>query len=117
MTPLLGPGGGPGPGGDAGDRARRLHRQLTLFLSAALVCLGFSLIMRTAVTSGGGLGYLIGALMTGAGAGRLRLILRKPGGDDDAEGGPGAGGPGGPGAGGPGGRGSGAGGPGGRRGA
>lgn len=77
------------PGGDAGDRARRLHRQMTLVLSTVLVCLGFALIMRTATTDGGALGYLIGALMTGAGAGRLRLLLRRPGGDDDAGGGPG----------------------------
>jgi hypothetical protein len=56
---------------------RRLHRDLTLVLSACLVLLGILIGARTAQLGGGSVGFLLAALFVAAGAGRLYLALRR----------------------------------------
>jgi hypothetical protein len=52
-----------------------VHRTGTLVLSLLLVALGVVAIARTVqLGSGGGLGYVLGALFIAAGAGRLYLL-------------------------------------------
>ncbi len=48
---------------------------VTLVLSSILVVLGIVILVQTAI-GGGGIGYLVGVLMIGAGAARIWL-LRK----------------------------------------
>jgi hypothetical protein len=47
----------------------------TIALSAALVVVGLALVVETALL-GGGIGFLLGAVLLLAGAGRLYLSLR-----------------------------------------
>ena len=85
MTPGPGPGrvprrtpdGGQGPQRSRADRAREVQRASTIAFSCLFVVLGLVMIGVTA-SRGGGVGYLIGALFTALGAGRLRLALRRP---------------------------------------
>jgi hypothetical protein len=52
-----------------------LRRRTTAFLSSLMVVLGIALCVETAV-GGGGIGYLFGALLVLAGAGRLYVLYR-----------------------------------------
>ena len=55
----------------------RLYRTGTLVLSLLLVALGLAAIARTVqLGSGGGLGYVLGALFVVAGLGRIYLSRR-----------------------------------------
>jgi hypothetical protein len=59
---------------------RDVHRQMTTFMSVALILIGLALIVRT-ITAGGGplaTGLLLGVLFTAAGAGRLWVSRRTP---------------------------------------
>jgi hypothetical protein len=56
---------------------RSLYRDLSTVLSAGLVIVGVLIAVRTwQLGSGGGLGYVLGALFVTAGAGRLYLARR-----------------------------------------
>jgi hypothetical protein len=52
-----------------------LRRRTTTILSSLLVVLGIALLVETAV-AGGGIGYVFGALLAVAGAGRLYVLHR-----------------------------------------
>jgi hypothetical protein len=52
-----------------------LRRRTTAALSALMVALGIALCVETAF-AGGGIGYLLGALLVLAGAGRLYVLYR-----------------------------------------
>jgi hypothetical protein len=53
----------------------QLRRRTTAVLSSLMVVLGIALCVETAF-AGGGIGYLFGALLALAGAGRLYLLYR-----------------------------------------
>ena len=52
-----------------------IRRRVTIVLSGLLLVLGFAVCVETAV-AGGGIGYLFGALLAVAGAGRLYVLLK-----------------------------------------
>jgi hypothetical protein len=52
-----------------------LRRRTTTILSSVLVVLGIVLLVETAI-AGGGIGYVFGALLVIAGAGRLYVLHR-----------------------------------------
>jgi hypothetical protein len=55
----------------------RVYRDFSLVLSAGLVVVGVAIAVRTwQLGSGGGFGYLLGALFVLAGLGRLYLLRR-----------------------------------------
>jgi uncharacterized membrane protein HdeD (DUF308 family) len=53
-----------------------LRRRVTVLLSGLLVVLGAVLVVETAL-AGGGIGYVFGALLVLAGAGRLYVSRRR----------------------------------------
>jgi hypothetical protein len=53
-----------------------LYRRGVAAFSLLFIALGVALIVRTA-TAGGGVGYLLGILFVGLGAGRLHLLRRR----------------------------------------
>jgi hypothetical protein len=55
----------------------RLYRRTVAVLASTFVVLGFALLVKTAVAGGGSVGYVIGALFVGLGAGRLTLLRRS----------------------------------------
>jgi len=55
-----------------------IHRQLTQVFALVMLGLGVALLAVTAAHGGGQVGYLLGALFVGAGAGRLYLARRRP---------------------------------------
>jgi hypothetical protein len=55
----------------------RIYRYAVAVFAVTFVCLGFSLLIVTAVRGGGTVGYLLGALFVGLGAGRLTLLRRR----------------------------------------
>lgn len=76
------PGAGPGPERDdrtlaQSARVRELQRRMTMVFSSVFIVIGLVMIGVTAAR-GGGIGYVIGALFTALGGGRLKLALRKP---------------------------------------
>jgi TRAP-type mannitol/chloroaromatic compound transport system permease large subunit len=54
----------------------RAYRLAVLALAAVFVAIGVALLAVTTAEGGGALGYLLGALFVGLGAGRLTLLLR-----------------------------------------
>ena len=52
-----------------------LRRQVTIVLSGLLLVLGIAVCVETAV-AGGAIGYLFGALLAVAGAGRLYVLYK-----------------------------------------
>jgi hypothetical protein len=54
----------------------RAYRVAVLLLGVAFVGIGVALLVVTTAEGGGVLGYLLGALFVGLGAGRLTLLLR-----------------------------------------
>jgi hypothetical protein len=52
-----------------------LRRRVTIVLSGLLLVLGIAVCVETAV-AGGGIGYLFGALLAVAGAGRLYVLYK-----------------------------------------
>jgi len=54
----------------------RAYRAATLALAVVFVGIGIALVVEAAVV-GGALGYLLGLLFVGAGAGRLYLLLGR----------------------------------------
>jgi len=52
-----------------------LRRRTTAVLSSLMVVIGIALCVETAF-AGGGIGYLVGALLALAGAGRLYVLYR-----------------------------------------
>jgi hypothetical protein len=54
----------------------RAYRVATLALAVLFVGIGIALVIEAAVV-GGGLGYVLGLLFVGAGAGRLWILLAR----------------------------------------
>ena len=52
-----------------------MSRRATIVLSALLICLGAALVVETALL-GGGIGFVLGAVLLLAGAGRLYLSAK-----------------------------------------
>ena len=57
----------------------KAYRYAVMVLAAAFVGIGVALLVDTTAEGGGVLGYLLGALFIGLGAGRLTLLLRGGG--------------------------------------
>ena len=55
----------------------RAYRTSIAVLSAIFVVLGFVLLFRTAMLGGGVVGFVVGALFIGLGAGRLWILRVK----------------------------------------
>jgi hypothetical protein len=55
---------------------KNLHRIGTAVFSGAFVCIGFALLIVTALHGGGVVGFVLGALFVAAGSGRLYLLRR-----------------------------------------
>jgi hypothetical protein len=55
----------------------KLYRYAVAIFAVTFVCLGFSLLVVTALRGGGTTGYVLGALFIGLGAGRLTLLRRR----------------------------------------
>lgn len=55
----------------------KYYRYAVAVLAVTFICLGFSLLVVTAVRGGGTVGYVLGALFVGLGAGRLTLLRRR----------------------------------------
>jgi hypothetical protein len=55
----------------------RYYRYGVAALAVTFVCLGFALLVVTAVHGGGAVGFLLGALFIALGAGRLTLLRRR----------------------------------------
>jgi hypothetical protein len=53
-----------------------LYRRLTAFTSLLMIGIGIAMLVITA-TRGGGIGYVLGLLFVGLGAGRLYLMRRR----------------------------------------
>jgi hypothetical protein len=60
----------------AGRPGVTLYRRLTMLTSLLMVGIGVAMLVIT-VGRGGGIGYVIGLLFLGLGAGRLYLLLRR----------------------------------------
>jgi hypothetical protein len=56
----------------------RAYRVTVLVFALAFVCVGFALLIVTAVHGGGFVGFVLGALFIAAGTARLYLLLRGP---------------------------------------
>ena len=58
---------------------RQMHRTGTLVLSAAMVVIGFALLVQAVVGGGGspGLRALLGVMFVAAGCGRTYLVARR----------------------------------------
>jgi len=54
-----------------------LYRRVAMALAAAIVVLGFGLLVRTSLSGGGTSGFVIGALFVALGSGRLYLLRRR----------------------------------------
>jgi hypothetical protein len=54
-----------------------VYRRGVAFFGVVFVVLGLGLVARTAAAGGGGVGYLLGLLFVGLGAGRLYLLRRR----------------------------------------
>ena len=54
----------------------RAHRIATAIFSVTFVCIGFALLITTAVHGGGVFGFVVGALFIAAGTARLYLLRR-----------------------------------------
>ena len=54
----------------------KLYRGAVLVLAVLFVAIGVALLAVTTAEGGGLLGYLLGALFIGLGAGRMTLLLR-----------------------------------------
>lgn len=54
----------------------KAYRATVAALAVAFIGIGVSLLAVTTAEGGGALGYLLGALFVGLGAGRLTLLLR-----------------------------------------
>ena len=54
----------------------RAYRTATVALAVVFIGIGIALVVEAAVV-GGGLGYLLGLLFVGAGAGRLWVLLAR----------------------------------------
>jgi hypothetical protein len=57
----------------------KLYRGAVAFLALLFVGIGVALLVVTAAAGGGPLGFLLGALFIGLGAGRLTLLRRGGG--------------------------------------
>ena len=55
---------------------KNLHRTGTAIFAGAFICIGFALLIVTAVHGGGFVGFLLGGLFIAAGSARLYLLLR-----------------------------------------
>ena len=55
----------------------RAYRYTAGLFAVTFVCLGFTLLVVTALHGGGVTGYVVGALFIGLGAGRLTLLRRR----------------------------------------
>ena len=64
-------------GGEA-NRVKEFQRRSTIVFSTVFIVVGLVMIGMTAAR-GGGIGFVIGALFSALGAGRLRLALRGRG--------------------------------------
>ena len=74
----------PGPGRpEPSDRVKAFQRRSTIVFSCLFIVIGLVMIGIT-TARGGGIGYIVGALFTALGAGRLKLALRRPGGSGPA---------------------------------
>ena len=56
---------------------KRVYRSSTFVFGVIVVVLGLAILVRTASLGGGSVGYVVGALFVGLGAGRLYLLLRR----------------------------------------
>jgi hypothetical protein len=54
----------------------RLYRRAIALFAATFICLGFALLIVTALRGGGTTGFLIGALFIALGTARLYLLRR-----------------------------------------
>ena len=54
-----------------------LYRRSTLVFGLVAVLLGLAILIRTAQAGGGALGYVLGVLFVGLGAGRIYLARRR----------------------------------------
>lgn len=66
-----------GRGGGGADRVKNFQRYSTIVFSSVFIVIGLVMIAITSAHGGGTIGYILGALFTALGAGRLRLALRK----------------------------------------
>jgi hypothetical protein len=57
---------------------KSLHRTATAIFAVAFICIGFALLIVTALHGGGFVGFVLGALFIAAGTARLYLLLRGP---------------------------------------
>jgi hypothetical protein len=55
---------------------RGAYRNATALFGLVAICLGIALLVETAL-KGGGIGYVLGLLFVGLGAGRLYLLARR----------------------------------------
>ena len=81
-SPGLGRPGRPAPPPQS-PRVKEFQRRSTIVFSCLFIVIGLVMIGVTTVR-GGGTGYIIGALFTALGGGRLKLALHRPGGDGPA---------------------------------
>lgn len=58
------------------QRGSEAHRRLTMIMSCAMIGLGASLVVVSAVRSRGALSIVLGCVMVGAGWSRLMMIRR-----------------------------------------
>jgi hypothetical protein len=56
---------------------REAYRKIATLLAAAILLLGFGLLIQTARHGGGTSGFVIGALFVALGAGRLYLLRKR----------------------------------------
>jgi hypothetical protein len=54
----------------------QVYRRSVLVFGALAIVLGFAILVRTAYEGGGTVGYAVGALFVGLGAGRIYLLRR-----------------------------------------
>jgi hypothetical protein len=55
----------------------RLYRGAVAAFSLTFIAIGIAMLVVTATHGGGAIGYLLGALFIGAGAGRLTLLRQR----------------------------------------
>jgi hypothetical protein len=60
-----------------GAAVNRAHRIATTIFSVGFVCIGFALLVVTAVHGGGVFGFVLGALFVAAGSARLYLLRQS----------------------------------------
>jgi len=56
----------------------KLYRRAVVVFSVVVVCLGFALLVVTAVHGGGVVGFVSGGLFVALGVGRLTLERKRP---------------------------------------